>query len=107
MIKKKKTKRRKEYSKILLNRITVLTFIVTAFSLGAMYWLRDISSLSTLLSLVFAEYAVGTAFYYNKAKAENKLKIMKKYKEAGILPEEMREKHLLDEESEECHEDMS
>lgn len=104
---KKKKRRRKEYSKVLLNRITALTFIVTAFALGAMFWLQDLSSLPTLLSLVFAEYAVGTAFYYNKAKAENKLKITKKYKEAGLLPEEVREKHLTDETDEECYEDMS
>lgn len=40
----------------------------------------DFSPIITLFGVVYTEYGTSTAFYYNKAKLENKLKIMKENK---------------------------
>lgn len=40
----------------------------------------DFTPVVTLFGVVYAEYGTCTAFYYNKAKAENKLKLKKAYK---------------------------
>ncbi len=37
----------------------------------------DLSPLSYLIPAAFGELATATGFYYNKAKAENKIKLMK------------------------------
>lgn len=44
----------------------------------------DLSPLCCIIPSVFGEYAVGTAFYYKKAEAENKLKIAKGLKRTGL-----------------------
>ena len=39
----------------------------------------DTSPLAYLIPAVFAETAAATGFYYSKAKAENRIKLRKKY----------------------------
>mgnify|MGYP007025271743 FL=1 len=50
-----------------------------------MIWLTmDTSALAYLIPAVFAEMASATGFYYSKAKAENKIKLMAA---SGVQPE--------------------
>ena len=68
---------RREFSKVLLACVAAGAVAVTAFALVLMWRTSDLSPLAYLIPSVFAELATATAFYYNKAKAENELKIQK------------------------------
>lgn len=69
-----------EYSK----RITVVIFAVSiailVFSCVMIWRTEDLSPLIPMIGFVEAVTGVTIAFYYNKAKAENKIKLMKYYK---------------------------
>lgn len=66
-----------EFSKKIFISIWILSVVVTLAAFVLMFMTEDLSPLSYLIPAVFAELATGTGFYYNKAKLENKLKIMK------------------------------
>lgn len=66
-----------EFSKKLFIGISIFTIIITAFSFIMMWRTMDLSPLSYLIPAAFGELAAATGFYYNKAKAENKIKLMK------------------------------
>lgn len=68
-----------EFSKLIFISIWVLTVLTTVAAYLAVFLFQDTSILSYLIPANYAELATGTAFYYNKAKLENKLKIMKDY----------------------------
>ena len=57
--------------------VTVFNTIITAFTLVMVWRTLDLSPLSYLIPACFAEFATATGFYYSKAKAENKIKLMK------------------------------
>ena len=75
-----------EFSKLIFIINTILVVCITVWGM----WLFseavfreimvDFTPVTALFGLIYAEYGTATAFYYNKAKAENKLKIMKNYK---------------------------
>ncbi len=71
--------KRTEFSKKIIVFITIFTVIITAFSLALMWKTGDTSPLSYLIPSIFAEYATATGFYYHKARAENKIKLMQRY----------------------------
>ena len=66
-----KKKNKIEYSKRVVAIVLSFCIVVTIFSMGAMIYLRDLSSLSTLIMSVFGETGVVIAFYLDKAKKEN------------------------------------
>ena len=68
-----------EFSKIILISVSALTLFVTFFTLAIVWRSGDTSPLSFLIPAVFAELATATGFYYSKAKAENRIKLRKKY----------------------------
>ena len=68
-----------EFSKKIIIFMTVFTVIITAYSLALMWKTGDTSPLAYLIPSVFAEYATATGFYYWKARAENKIKLLKQY----------------------------
>lgn len=68
-----------EFSKLIMLTVGAVTIIVTAFALFMMWKTQDLSPLAYLIPAVFAELSVGTGFYYSKAKAENRIKLRKKY----------------------------
>ena len=74
-----------EFSKIIFIFDASVALIVLVFSLAIMWKTENIDPLSTLITVVFGALAAGEGFYYNKAKAENKIKLMK---ENGIKPTE-------------------
>ena len=76
----KQFQRKIEFSKIMFISIWSLTFATVVATFVLMFITLDLSPLAYLIPAIFGEFAVGTGFYYNKAKLENKLKIMKEYK---------------------------
>lgn len=72
-----------EFSKKLFIMIAIFNCIITAFTLVMVWRTLDLSPLSYLVPACFAEFATATGFYYSKAKAENKIKLMKS---EGITP---------------------
>lgn len=74
---------KKEFSKVLLVQesilvwIVTLTFLVLAFFCISRGFTASLPWLATLTTSVWGAYGVSAGFYYNKAKAENILKINK------------------------------
>lgn len=68
-----------EFSKLIMLTVGAVTIIVTAFTLIVVWKTLDLSPLAYLIPAVFAELSVGTGFYYSKAKAENRIKLRKRY----------------------------
>ncbi|MEI6296271.1 MAG: hypothetical protein WCO84_01315 [bacterium] len=66
-----------EFSKKIFMAITIFVFTSTIFSYFMSWVTRDTAILIELNRLLFAEFAIGTGFYYTKAKAENVRKIDK------------------------------
>lgn len=68
--------KKKEFSKVILVAAGVMTAAISLFSCAMIWRTGDTSALAYLIPAVFAELASATGFYYNKAKAENKIKLM-------------------------------
>ena len=73
-----------EFSKIIVIAISILTVLISGFSMFAMIYVGDLSALPVLITAIFAAFATGTGFYYNKAKAENLKKLAKSLKQDNI-----------------------
>lgn len=69
-------KKKVEFSKLIFLGVSVLTLAITIFSCRMIWVTMDTSALAYLIPAVFAEMASATGFYYTKAKAENKIKLM-------------------------------
>lgn len=69
-------KKKLEFSKLIFVGVSVVTVAITVFSCRMIWITMDTSALAYLIPAVFAEMATGTGFYYSKAKAENKIKLM-------------------------------
>jgi len=75
-----------EFSKLIFIINTALVLFITIwgmwlFSVAVFNEITvDFTPVVTLFGVIYTEYGATTAFYYNKAKAENKLKLAKKYK---------------------------
>jgi len=78
------TKKKIEFSKIIFIGVSVVTIAITVFSCLIIWQTKDTTALAYLIPAVFAEMAAATGFYYTKAKAENKIKLMAHY---GVQPE--------------------
>lgn len=73
----KRRKRPLEFSKKILIIAAITNMVVIIFALIMMWRTNDLSPLAYLIPSVAAEVATGTGFYYSKAKAENKIKLMR------------------------------
>ena len=74
---KNKNNKKVEFSKIIMITAMTVNVLVIIFSCVVVWVTKDTSPLLYIIPAVAAEVATGSGFYYNKAKAENKLKIMK------------------------------
>lgn len=79
-----KKKRPMEFSKKLFISVSLFNILIVIFTLVMIWRTMDLSPLSYLIPSAFAELATATGFYYNKAKSENKIKLMKSQ---GIKPD--------------------
>lgn len=72
-------KKKIEFSKKIMIVAGIVNVAIIIFSCVLMWRTGDLTPLAYLIPSVAAETATGTAFYYNKAKLENKIKLMKSY----------------------------
>lgn len=77
-------KKKVEFSKLVFLGVSIVTIAITVFSCRMIWLTTDTSALAYLIPAVFAEMASATGFYYTKAKAENKIKLMAL---SGVQPE--------------------
>ena len=77
-------KKKVEFSKLVFLGVSIVTIAITVFSCRMIWLTMDTSALAYLIPAVFAEMASATGFYYTKAKAENKIKLMAA---SGVQPE--------------------
>lgn len=76
MATRKKTKKM-EFSKQILLVAGIINIVTIALTFILVWITFDLSPLCWLIPSVAAEVATGTAFYYSKAKVENRIKLMK------------------------------
>ena len=79
-----KLNKKVEFSKLIFVGVSVVTVAIVLFSCRMIWITMDTSALAYLIPAVFTEMAAATGFYYSKAKAENKIKLMAA---AGVQPE--------------------
>lgn len=79
-----KLNKKVEFSKLIFVGVSVVTVAIVLFSCRMIWITMDTSALGYLIPAVFTEMAAATGFYYSKAKAENKIKLMAT---AGVQPE--------------------
>lgn len=77
-------KKKVEFSKLVFLGVSIVTIAITVFSCRMIWLTMNTSALAYLIPAVFAEMASATGFYYSKAKAENKIKLMAA---SGVQPE--------------------
>lgn len=68
-----------EFSKKILYVAALVNIAVIAFACYMILKTENLEPLIYLIPSTAAEVATGTGFYYSKAKAENKIKLKKKY----------------------------
>ena len=69
----------REFSKLIMVAAGIINLCVIIFTFVMVWRTCDLTPLAYLIPSTAAEVATGTAFYYNKAKSENRLKLMKIY----------------------------
>ena len=69
-----------EFSKVIVIIIALVCAIVIAFTFTMIWRTEDLSPLTYLIPAVFGLAATAVGFYFAKAKVENRIKLMKKYK---------------------------
>lgn len=79
-----KLNKKVEFSNLIFVGVSVVTVAIVLFSCRMIWITMDTSALGYLIPAVFTEMAAATGFYYSKAKAENKIKLMAA---AGVQPE--------------------
>lgn len=73
----RKSKKKFEFSKLIIVVVGIVSLLLVGFTLAIIWKTGDTTPLAYLIPAVFAELATATGFYYNKAKAENRIKIAK------------------------------
>lgn len=68
-----------EFSKMIMAAFGILAIIITAYTMAVVWKTEDLSPLEWLIPAIFAGLTTATGFYYSKAKAENQIKLRKKY----------------------------
>lgn len=84
MQEKRPRKSKIEFSKVICIGVIIIDIAVTVFSLYMVYKTCDLSPLAYLIPSTAGAAATALGFYYSKAKAENKIKLMQQY---GIEPD--------------------
>ena len=72
-------KKKIEFSKLIFFFVTFFIVLLTVFSLYMMWKTKDLTPLAYFIPAWFGEMSVVTGFYFNKAKAENIIKLKKYY----------------------------
>ena len=78
--KQRATKKRKEFSKVVVILDTIIFIAIIIFSCKIMWKTEDTSALAYLIPSVFSLWAVCNGFYFWKARKENEIKLLQEYK---------------------------
>ena len=84
MRRRRRRKRPPEFSKKILTEAKIECWIITAFGLFFTWKGLDVTFFCYVIPVCWGGYAIDRAFYYNKAKAENAIKLRKAYQKAGL-----------------------
>lgn len=76
----KATKKRKEFSKVVVILDTIIFIAIIIFSCTLMWKTEDTSALAYLIPSVFSLWSVCNGFYFWKARKENEIKLLQEYK---------------------------
>ena len=68
-----------EFSKLIFLWLAGLATMAAVFTMAASWHTGDLTPLSDLLTTLGGTLAVAVGFYYWKARAENRIKLRKKY----------------------------
>ena len=63
------------FSKYLIICVAILAAITTLFVMVMVAITLDLAPLSVLIPAVFGQFGIAAGFYFNKAKAENQIKL--------------------------------
>ena len=77
-------KKKIEFSKVICIGVILIDIAVTVFALYMVYNTGDLSPLAYVIPSTAGAAATALGFYYSKAKAENKIKLMQQY---GVTPD--------------------
>lgn len=69
-----------EFSKKILLVVAIVNAVVIIFTMVMVAITQNLEPLQVLIPTLGAEASTGIGFYYTKAKVENRIKLMKKYK---------------------------
>ena len=94
---KRSRKKKPEFSKQILTTAKWECWIITAFGLLFTAKGYDTSFFAYVIPVSWGGYAIARAFYYNKAKSENAIKLRAAYKKAGLDPEPALEEEIRSE----------
>lgn len=76
---RKQKRKRTEFSKLVIGLFATIEVFVTLFACYMVYETKDLSPLMYLIPSVSVVGSAAVASYFNKAKLENKIKLMKAY----------------------------
>lgn len=77
MMPEKRPPKKLEFSKIIVIIFTIIEIAITIFSCVVIWETKNTDALAYLIPSVSVVGSTGVAFYFNKAKLENKIKLMK------------------------------
>lgn len=72
-------RKKREFSKQVFAGVTATALLIAGFSCVMVWRTGDLTPLAYLIPAAAAETATATGFYYAKAKAENQIKLQKRY----------------------------
>lgn len=88
---RRKRKKKPEFSKRIMSEAKYECWVITVIGIFFTWKSLDVTIFSYLIPVSWGGYAIARAFYYNKAKAENAIKLRKAYEKAGLDPEPVKE----------------
>ena len=77
-----------EFSKLILVVAGIANIALMIFACIMIWRTEDLTPLSYLITVTAAEVGTGTAFYYNKAKTENLVKLQRANRDLPIIQPE-------------------
>ena len=80
----KRKKKKRSISKFLIFIITLMTIVITAFTIYATWLTRDITALTVIIPCIFAEMGVVSGFYMFKSKCLAIIELKHQYGERFI-----------------------
>ena len=83
-------KKRKEFSKRIFIGVSLVAILVIVFACVMIWRTGNLDPLNVLIPAVVTEAGAATGFYFNKAKAENTIKLKKLYSNRIVEEEEVK-----------------